>query len=465
MISQVDLYFYSKHKLILQLLIIMCWKNLLNHCIGVYENLRFKDNKNIHYEYVHELTTKLCSSLEKLHQINDERDKLSRQKLRQLQALDDKFFLNIHSSSGSILMVVRKNTEEIVNVNGTFYRILGYSEEEVIGQISSNIWVNHQDIVTIANILQNTKIIKQQIFQLRTKSGDIKNVLLSAEEIDVDGENLIFYMASDITDITKKSCCMSYRCLNDQDWTMKYMSHDCIKLTGYKIEDVVDNRKLSYGDIIYQEDSNFVWDKVQEALKEEKSYEIRYRIQTKSGKIKWIWERGQGIFSSNGELLALEGLTEDISELQKSENRLYKIRNNLRKKNQQIIKELQATNSGLKLARNIPVLLDALNVETITDIAALAKIVTSDNIANNIEPELHLVIIALGKVAVTIQFYQTITESAMQDKTLFAAKQELEAVTQHVNNLPASLQVLISQIIMRWELILNDVKSPTSQSE
>ena len=40
-----------------------------------------------------------------------------------------------------------------------------------------------------------------------------------------------------------------YHCENDADWTMKFISAGCLKLTGYKPEDLIDNNKISYNDI------------------------------------------------------------------------------------------------------------------------------------------------------------------------------------------------------------------------
>lgn len=437
----------------------MCWKTFLNRFVVAYKNLTQNYQNNIHYEYIQELTVNLDSSFQQIKQINDRRDKLSKQRAAKLEVLSDKSLLDIHSSSGKILMLVRKSTDKIINVNYLFYRILEYCAQDVIGKsfTSVNIWFNNQDPIIIKDFLQNSKIIKQQIFQFRTKFGKIKNFLLSAEEIDIDGETLIFCMARDITNITQTSCCISYRCLNDQDWTMKFISSHCEKLTGYKVKDFIGNNTLPYADTIHKDDQKLVWDRVQEALKKQITYEILYRIKTKCGEIKWVWEKGQGVFSYNGKLLALEGLIEDVSELKKSEDELFQAREDLRKQIQLTIKGLQDTNSALKLAGEIPVLLNALNVETIPDIAVLAKLLIPEEITDNIEPELHLIIIALGKVAVTIQLYQAMTEPVMQQKTLLTAKQELEAISQQVNHLPPSLRVLISQIIIRWQSILKDV--------
>ena len=440
----------------------MCWKNLFNRFILTYQRLAKRNINNIQNEYVKELATNLDYSFQKLNQTNDKLDQLSERRATKFQILDDKLFLNVNSYSGSVLMVVRQSTKEIINVNEKFYQVLGYSTQDIIGLLHSNVnfWVNNQDPNTIEDLLQESPIIKQQIFQLRTKSGEIKDFIFSAEELDIDGQVLIFYMASDITSITKKSTFMSYRCLNDPEYTMKYISYDCENLTGYKVDEIVDNKLIPFGKIINEEDYNYVWEIIQKALEEQKAYEMQYRIKKKNGNIKWVWERGQGIFYNNGNFLALEGLIEDISELKKSEDKLFQIRDDLREQIQLTIKELlQDNNSRLRLVQEIPVLMDALNVENIADIAALTQLLMPEKIADNIDTELHLKIIALSKVALTLQLYQAITEPTKQDKTLLTAKKELKAIKLEVNDLPVSLQVFMNQIIIRWQSILNDEKT------
>ncbi|MEO0686228.1 MAG: hypothetical protein AAFY76_14620 [Cyanobacteria bacterium J06649_11] len=79
------------------------------------------------------------------------------------------------------------------------------------------------------------------------------------------------------------------------------------------------------------------------------------------------------------------------------------------------------------------------------------------------ESDLHLAIIALAKVALTIQSYLTLTEPAKQDKTLLIAKKELQAVTRQINDLSASLKVLINQIITRWESIINNPETTSEE--
>jgi PAS domain S-box-containing protein len=106
-----------------------------------------------------------------------------------------------------------------------------------------------------------------------------------------------------------------YRCNNDPQWTMLYMSEGCKKITGYNPSDFIKNRKLAYSDIIHPEHKPHLWQAWQQMLKEKKVYEGEYQIVTASGEVRWVLERGRGIFSDSGEVLYLEGFISDITEI------------------------------------------------------------------------------------------------------------------------------------------------------
>ncbi|MEM7717554.1 MAG: hypothetical protein AAF349_29110, partial [Cyanobacteria bacterium P01_A01_bin.68] len=113
----------------------MYWKKLRNRLIIAYKNIKSKNKSEINSNYISGLSGNLNSSFQLLKNVNDERDRLHQRKAARLQAIDNKFLLDIHSSSGTILMVIDKNTEEIININHTFTRILEYSPQDVIGKI------------------------------------------------------------------------------------------------------------------------------------------------------------------------------------------------------------------------------------------------------------------------------------------------------------------------------------------
>jgi two-component system response regulator len=115
---------------------------------------------------------------------------------------------------------------------------------------------------------------------------------------------------------------MAYRCRNDKDWTMEFVSEGCMDITGYPPDDLIDNKTVSYGDLIHEEDRGHVWGEIQKALEAKEHFQIFYRIRTAGGEEKWVWEKGRGVYSLGGELVALEGFISDITEQRKNQEKI-----------------------------------------------------------------------------------------------------------------------------------------------
>ena len=107
---------------------------------------------------------------------------------------------------------------------------------------------------------------------------------------------------------------MAYRCRNDNKWTMEFVSEGCLDLTGYPPADLVNNRVISYAELIHADDRAPVWESVQTALKRDKPFRLQYRIITERGEERWVWEQGQSIKAPDGRILALEGFILDITD-------------------------------------------------------------------------------------------------------------------------------------------------------
>jgi len=115
---------------------------------------------------------------------------------------------------------------------------------------------------------------------------------------------------------------MAYRCKNDRQWTMEFVSKGCFDLTGYYAENLINNRDLSYNDLIADDYKEIIWDEWKRVLELHEPFRYEYEIVTSSKKHKWVLETGQGIFRKDGSIEALEGIIIDITE---SKMRQYQI--------------------------------------------------------------------------------------------------------------------------------------------
>ena len=105
-----------------------------------------------------------------------------------------------------------------------------------------------------------------------------------------------------------------YRCKNDRNWTMVFINESSRILTGYQAEELLYNEELSFNDLIHPDDQQRVYDEVQTAVNEGKRFKVYYRLLTKDGQMKWVWEQGLMAFEDNGEEY-LEGYVTDVTDV------------------------------------------------------------------------------------------------------------------------------------------------------
>ncbi len=147
----------------------------------------------------------------------------------------------------------------------------------------------------------------------------IDDILVLVEVIKEDalklreGEERFSSLVSNIPGIV-------YRCANDPDWTMMYISDEISTISDHPASDFINNAVLSFASIIHPDDCGLVERVIQEGVREKRRYLIEYRICRPDGGIRWVSERGQGVFAPDGNLLWLDGVIVDITERKRAEN-------------------------------------------------------------------------------------------------------------------------------------------------
>jgi PAS domain S-box-containing protein len=213
---------------------------------------------------------------------------------------------------------------EIIDVNPAFEEILGITKKEVLGKNISDFYETKTSFLELFN----------NVFQLGTSTkfetySESMDKLFRINVISLSKE-LFITIFEDITEQYKNEESLKenqrtletlmsnlpgvvYKCRNDTDWTMEFLSEGCFKLTGYPAEDLILNKNIAYNDIIHPDDRQMVWDTIQTSINDNRPFEIIYRIQTSDLENKYVWERGRGVFSSEQNLI-LEGFITDITD-------------------------------------------------------------------------------------------------------------------------------------------------------
>lgn len=117
---------------------------------------------------------------------------------------------------------------------------------------------------------------------------------------------------------------MVYCNIYDEYWTMLYVSNGSIELTGYTPQQLIRNHTISYEEVIAQDYRAYVREEIANAVARNTWFEIEYQIQHANGHTIWVSERGYPIFDEYGQVQALEGYIQDISDRKHVEESLKK---------------------------------------------------------------------------------------------------------------------------------------------
>jgi len=107
---------------------------------------------------------------------------------------------------------------------------------------------------------------------------------------------------------------VAFRCLNDDNWTMTFLSEGCYELTGYRPEELLQNKLISYYDMISSEHRDITRNKWKEDVSANLGSSDEYTIITKSGEVKWVWEQSVIVYDKDGNPSESEGFIMDITE-------------------------------------------------------------------------------------------------------------------------------------------------------
>jgi len=113
-----------------------------------------------------------------------------------------------------------------------------------------------------------------------------------------------------------------YRCNHDADYTTEFISDAIADISGYPATDFVHNQVRSFASLIHPEDVALVAAAVDEGVVRRQPFTIEYRIQHKDGTLRWVHEKGQGVYGDDGALHWLDGAIFDVSARRRAEEEL-----------------------------------------------------------------------------------------------------------------------------------------------
>ena len=244
---------------------------------------------------------------------------------------------------GNDIILLLDSNLNIVEANERAIATYGYPREKLIGMNISGIRTPYELPELQKHVEQLNEKGSSYIETVHERSdGTTFPIEISAYTVEVEGVRFYQSIGRDISERKRTEEEMKennrklstiinnlrgvvFRCNNDADWTMQYISDGIYELAGYLPNEFIGSKIRSFKSIIDPDDVQMVWKAIHTSLETGYLYTIEYRIITSSGNKKWVWERGRGYYESN-QLVALEGFISDITERKKIEEELIRAR-------------------------------------------------------------------------------------------------------------------------------------------
>ncbi len=247
-------------------------------------------------------------------------------------------------------LLIATDTEGVITkFNKAAERFLGYQAEELVGSMTPALFHLESEVVERAQLFsaeleQNVEpgfkvfVIKTELglpneyeWTYITKSGEHKPVLLSVTALRDDNGNITGYIgvAKDISEskriaqdlhLSQNRLNEAQRIANIGSWSLSARSGLLLWSDQiYKIFEIDPKHfKPSYEGFlnsIHPDDVEKVNQAFSASLENKTSYNIEHRLLMKDGRIKYVIERGETVYSDTGEALLTQGTVQDITEL------------------------------------------------------------------------------------------------------------------------------------------------------
>jgi len=226
--------------------------------------------------------------------------------------------------------------------NQRLEEILGYAADELFGRPARVLYPDDAEYERVGRE-KHPQVLAGGVGSIETrmvrKDGEVVDVLLSSAALEPGSLDAgLIYTVLDLSEARRAEAVlrereraaatlfanlpgMAYRCRNDENWSMEFLSEGCRELTGLPPAAFLENSQLAWADIIHPGDRRRVWDEIQAALGRDAPYELEYRILGQERGERWVWERGRAVRDAEGALVALEGFITDVTDRKHLEQR------------------------------------------------------------------------------------------------------------------------------------------------
>jgi PAS domain S-box-containing protein len=172
-----------------------------------------------------------------------------------LRKSEEKFYKAFHHTS-NLMAISTVKGGRVIDINDAYARLYGYKREEIIGHttLELGLWADPKQRKAVMKKLQEEGRVHDLTVAMRTKSGEIRTILFSADTITLKDEPCLIHTAIDITERERSLAKLResedrYATLveqgNDgivtlyQDGVLRFVNSKMVEMTGFSKKEML----------------------------------------------------------------------------------------------------------------------------------------------------------------------------------------------------------------------------------
>jgi len=232
--------------------------------------------------------------------------------------------------------------------NEAFNRLLGFDKtEDMRGRHLPDFWVNPQKRFEYVEILKSSGYISKYPIDVKTKTGNIVNILASAHTVkDKDNQTVrIEGVFLDISErkreeqalkesehgksilLAKMNEAQKIALIGSWEWNMQtdevWWSDECYRIFGVSRSDYVPGFETN-GKYIHPDDLGRYNSSFEHSLKSHEPLDLKIRLLANDGRLKYCQVKGNPIYNDSGQPVCFSGTVMDITSFHHAEAMLVK---------------------------------------------------------------------------------------------------------------------------------------------
>jgi PAS domain S-box-containing protein len=241
--------------------------------------------------------------------------------------MNEERFSKLFRSNPLALTLTSVKDNRYIDVNTGFERITGWGRDEIIGRTPFEIglWIEPRQRADMMRKLASGTPVHNLEFTVRTRSGELRVGLGSAELVEIDGEPCVLSAATDITERARDVARLREReehfrivansvpvviWMTGSDTHCTYVNQVWLDFTGRSLE-----MELGYGwtESLHPDDAQQCLDRYAHAFERREFVQVEYRLRRRDGEYRWFLACGVPRFEPDGTFSGYIGSAMDIS--------------------------------------------------------------------------------------------------------------------------------------------------------